>query len=433
MKTEMNLKRLGYLLLAAILLFNPADSLAQKEFFKKIGNFAEALVDAGGGTQSSGSQSTRAKKHITYEYVDLGVSVMWATCNIGASKPTEYGDYFAWAETSPKDDYSTTNSTSRGNYFNDIEGDKYYDAAVTNCGGEWRMPTKSEWVELRQHCDFKWTTINGVCGYVVISKENGNEIFLPAAGQKNSKYQSGTGKSTGCLYWTSNPDTQGRDAFVFNGQKCVLSSRSSGIVIRPVMEIRDLNDIHVIDKSMVNDPDLPNDFIEGHKYVDLGLSVKWATCNIGARKPSYLGNYFSWGETSTKEDFDINLSTTYNTEMGDISGNKYNDAATSEWGGTWRMPTLSEWEELKNKCNWEWTNYVGAWGYLVTSKENGNSIFLPSAGRCYNKYRSGLEEQTSCYYWTSTPASKNTEAWSFNGGSDAVSRSCGIVIRPVSE
>ncbi len=81
---------------------------------------------------------------------------------------------------------------------------------------------------------------------------------------------------------------------------------------------------------------------EGHEYVDLGLSVKWATCNVGATKPEEYGNYYAWGETATKSEYTEDNSLTYGKQMRDISGNAQYDAATANWGGTWRMPTNDE-------------------------------------------------------------------------------------------
>ena len=130
-------------------------------------------------------------------YVDLGLSVLWATMNIGANKPEEYGDYFAWGETKPKDTYSITNykhanpadSTLTKYCFNPEYGkvdsllqlDECDDAATANWGNGWRMPTFSEWLELVRQCEWKWTEQNGVNGYLVTGL-TGNSIFLPAAG-----------------------------------------------------------------------------------------------------------------------------------------------------------------------------------------------------------------------------------------------------------
>ncbi len=137
--------------------------------------------------------------------------------------------------------------------------------------------------------------------------------------------------------------------------------------------------------------------INGHDYVDLGLSVKWATCNVGASTPSGYGYYYAWGETKTKSDYTPNNIGSYvNSRTADIGGWSQYDAASAAWGGTWRMPSKLEFEELVNKCKWVWTKY----GYRITGP-NGNSIFLPVAGFKSEGwlYSTGVFG----YYWSSTP------------------------------
>ena len=137
----------------------------------------------------------------------------------------------------------------------------------------------------------------------------------------------------------------------------------------------------------------------GYDWVDLGLSVKWATCNVGASKPEDYGNYYAWGETSTKSSYTKSNSKTYKKSMGDIKGNSSYDAARANWGGKWRLPTKAEMQELINKCSWTWTTQNGKNGYKVTGP-NGNSIFLPAAGY---RYGSSLDYAGSVgCYWSST-------------------------------
>ena len=146
---------------------------------------------------------------MTEEYVDLGLSVKWARCNLGASKPSDYGDYFAWGETEPKTNYTreTYKWVKENNLtkYNDTDGkttlDPEDDAAIANLGSPWRMPTKKEYDELVDHCTWTWTTQDGVNGCEVKSKKNGNSIFLPAAGSRvgSELYDAG---SKG-FYWSS--------------------------------------------------------------------------------------------------------------------------------------------------------------------------------------------------------------------------------------
>jgi len=176
--------------------------------------------------------------------------------------------------------------------------------------------------------------------------------------------------------------------------------------------------------------------IAGHEYVDLGLSVKWATCNVGASSPSDYGNYYAWGETRTKSEYTEENCKTNNKNIGDISGNSQYDAARANWGGSWRMPTKAEMDELVNNCDWTLTTQGGHNGYRVTSKTNGNSIFLPAAG-----WRNGssLYGESKGTYWYSTPYESDTQSayglYFSSGGRDVLCyyRSYGRSVRPVSE
>ena len=167
----------------------------------------------------------------------------------------------------------------------------------------------------------------------------------------------------------------------------------------------------------------------GHEWVDLGLSVKWATCNVGAC------SYYAWGETSTKRRYDADNCKTWERSMSDIGGNSSYDAARANWGGSWRLPTKAECDELLNNCNYQWTTQNGVEGMRFTSKRNGKSIFLPAAGRCYgtSAYNPGWG-----YYWSSTPYESNTqnayELYFDSGGSADTSwsyRYNGHQVRPV--
>ena len=117
--------------------------------------------------------------------------------------------------------------------------------------------------------------------------------------------------------------------------------------------------------------------LNGHEYVNLGLSVMWATCNIGADSPEEYGDYYVRGETKTKEEYTKENCETYNKNIGDIAGMD-RDVAHVKWGLPWRMPTKAEFNELKHNCDWEWTRLNGVEGRKVTSRKNGNWIFLPA-------------------------------------------------------
>lgn len=139
----------------------------------------------------------------------------------------------------------------------------------------------------------------------------------------------------------------------------------------------------------------------GHEYVDLGLSVKWATCNVGANKPEDSGHYFAWGEIKTKSEYTYNTANNRDPEeLGDISGNPKYDAARANWGGEWRMPKFKEFIELIDNCIVKETTQNGVNGFKFTSKTNGNSIFFPAGG---HRQGTNILYPGIGNYWSSTP------------------------------
>lgn len=162
--------------------------------------------------------------------------------------------------------------------------------------------------------------------------------------------------------------------------------------------------------------------------VDLGVSCKWAACNLGATTPESYGDYYAWGETETRTFFYTTNYSLYNKNIGtDISGTDY-DAARKILGSPWRMPTLAEYQELLTKCFWKEITYKNTLGYLVTGK-NGNAIFLPGAGyKSDNAYKSGYYIWTSTYYNNS----EQTFAYCWHGSiMSNTRRHYGLTIRPV--
>ena len=157
-------------------------------------------------------------------------------------------------------------------------------------------------------------------------------------------------------------------------------------------------------------------YVNGHRAVDMGLSVRWADCNVGANHSYDTGDYYAWGETSTKVSFPWNtykhisngklIKYCSNSSSGRVDNKRIletqDDAAYVNWGNAWRIPTKEQWEELadNNKCKWEWTTDSGVYGYKVTSKITGNSIFLPVTG--YKPGGTRIEHPELGLYWTST-------------------------------
>ncbi|MCF0174359.1 MAG: hypothetical protein HUJ95_03365 [Bacteroidales bacterium] len=386
------------------------------------------------------------------EIVDLGLSVDWASWNVGSRSETDYGQYFAWGETASKEDYSwgiyhwgTFKDDSKPDYgmFKYTTSDNIKtlqpddDVATKLWGSNWRTPTTDEIIELLDEtkCDWTWTTKNGVKGYTVTSKVagyQGKNIFLPAAGFFDGTECYGRGATT--YYWSSSLKDEGRPVYA----DCIIFStsyhyktdidRCRGIAIRAVTNPH---------------PERHVDVDRGFIAVDLGLSVKWASCNIGTHmSEAEYGDYFAWGETYTKSWYESFYSGDYKWGVYNSSDNincgmtKYNqsdgilvleaedDAATKYLGSEWRTPTAQEFRELldnsKCECNYTTMKFPTKEvnGYIVTSKVKGYEgeyIFLPIAGYFYKDKINGDITR----YWTSSLRENrviNAYCLSYDGG-----------------
>ena len=192
----------------------------------------------------------------------------------------------------------------------------------------------------------------------------------------------------------------------------------------------------------------------GHAYVDLGLpsGLKWATCNVGATTPKEYGDYFAWGEVESKETYYwetykwglgysqlIKYCTQSSSGLAGFSDYKTildseDDAATANWGGKWRMPTRTEYQELIDNCTWIWTTEDSVNGYKVIGK-NRNSIFLPAGGFVIGDIYDSVGSR-GCYWSSSLRISSPGYAYNVCIDSDHVGdgssgRSCGFAVRPV--
>ena len=167
-----------------------------------------------------------------------------------------------------------------------------------------------------------------------------------------------------------------------------------------------------VGNAKVNGTEAESKAPEGVEAVDMGLGVKWANMNVGANKDSGFGTYYAWGETKPKQYYswgtyswskgDSNFLMKYSVNDRMIRLLPTDDAARANWGSTWRMPTVEEFEELADsaKCTWEWITKDGVNGYQVKSKKTGNSIFLPITG--FRFYAEVQFRAIKGVYWTST-------------------------------
>lgn len=455
--------------------------------------------------------------------VDLGLSVMWASCNIGASKPEQAGTLFAWGETATKSSFEVSNyfdTKDSGRTFKKYNEQGPYtladedDAAYVATDGALRMPTQEEWKELYDHCSISYKVISGVRCYK-FTGPNRNYIILPYVSDMD-------GTSPGSVafaYWSASLDpSKFRCGMMFNGAICSSQSRILGASVRGVKDVAKpvmISSINIPDgdlilekgnkialngyytpisatrtaitwkssdkrvakvvDGMVTAVGLGSCTItatadeggaadtcgvhvcewqqhNGHDYVDLGTSVRWATMNIGASSPEGYGYYFAWGgkrqqsvydwahcpyqNVNTNKEDDVKF-TKYlgstSSSFKEISVSDENalkivldpeDDAARVWGGSWRTPTSEEVKELISNCYWEWVDiYNGkdVSGYVVyrakAEEDKGKfsinapslvgtyslgdpHIFLPAAGDYWSEYLHDLS--TACFYQTST-------------------------------
>lgn len=360
------------------------------------------------------------------EYVDLGLPSgnLWAKCNLGASSPEAYGDYYAWGEVEPKQEYTKSNhkwykegAPSQGfTKYNNEDGkltlEDEDDAVIQKLGNGWRTPTLADFRELtnQKYTTIEKTTLNGVAGYQITSKKNKKSIFIPCAGFKNSekpqtRFISDDEEVAVCMTNLRRIDNMVYNAWTFAFQNDRIGRygkrRPDGISIRPV-----------------KGPGVP----VPNNCVDLGLAsgLLWAKCNMGTTDPTQLGDYYAWGETSTKKKYYSDNYKHFKTDGG-IKVLKYNekdgktvldlndDAARANIGAGYRIPTKEDWEELLEDCKWEavtttlseiidpsQTKVIARW--KVTGP-NGNSIVLPMTGG-FRANGWGVQPDNDTYYTT---------------------------------
>ena len=385
-------------------------------------------------------------KELSYktEYVDLGLSVAWATCNLGSSTPSNVGGYYGWGETVP------TSLRTGGYKWNGPDGFTKYnatdgkgtleasdDAASVILGGKWRMPTNDELTELRNSCTWTPAIRDGVKGCTVTGP-NGKSIFIPISRGYSEYFTAEFLSSTLDLYYGY--QYAHALSYDFNNNFIYYHStfRDWGTPIRPVY-----------------DDSATNPEISIPEPIDLGLSVKWATFNLGATKPEGIGDEFAWGEKQPKDRYGLDNYLWYSRLDGQYT--KYNwrsdygpvdnkifldvedDAATSILGDGWRMPTMEEMMELIYHCDWTYfENYQGSGisGCVVRGKKEGytdNFIFIPSG--LYQSSSLQISERIIRGPYAQVGMVAGNKYYEENGKYgllSTLSRSDGYKIRPVS-
>ena len=450
--------------------------------------------------------------------VDLGLSVVWASWNVGASKPEEVGNFYAWGETSTKNAYYI-NSYTRGNDYTggkEIHLDATHDAATANWGNKWRMPTEEEIMELKrsEKLQLRKYTHNGVEGLLYVST-NGKSIFFPYTGWRD--YSSTVQNKDHMGFWSNEVDVDNTEKAysyysdpsntIFDGIGAILATtslRCNGLTVRAVrrpdvqftdfkaenltetsvdvsyavsldgtpseniteigFQLSTLSDITYhsqkevitvtiqdgkISTKLQNLVSATTYFLrpfmkskkdgtyygavqqittEGslptEQWVDLGLSVKWASYNLGATAPTTKGDLFGWAETvprvndnflvitqaryySHKEKIHIIHSPNSSLSQEDViihfskygEDGKYtleaeDDAASAIWGDGARIPTKKEWQELMDNTTWQQAVISGVKGWRFNSKKNKNAIFLPAV----DYWTATVEEETTTSY-----------------------------------
>lgn len=455
------------------------------------------------------------------KYVDLGLSVKWAAYDVGSDNANENGSRFAWGLTTPTTE--TQVPWSEYKYFDEENNDapltKYCenerfgkvdslnvleavdDAASVLWGDEWRMPTKAEVAELIRECRAAVVRNNGVLANRFTSDEAGYEnvaLTFPYSSGLSNYWTSSLYETNSILAYyyqmvdfTSGSSTieseigpkgmeRGGTAFVravstsknVKGDSTVVIHLNNGEAVEYLSA--QVKNLFFFD-SEASSADKETGSLDNYGYVDLGLSVLWATHNVGASSPAGRGGLYAWGETEEEVgDTSVLYATAYSAlqykySLDDKidSVSKYcvvdtfgvvdnlvrleasDDAASVNWSSKWRMPTVEELSELMENCSVLFTDDyegTGVSGILLTSKVPGytdRSIFLPGNGYIqYEQKPTDAEgkELADPYYWSSSLCEARCWlAWqmtfSLNRGWEEITfpRTIGASIRPVAD
>lgn len=384
------------------------------------------------------------------QVVDLGLSVKWGSFNLGASSVTDFGGYFGWGDVT---ETLTVNDRGAlyapGKFNTSIGGDVAYDIVAKELGGHWRMPTAKEIEELNS-CTITFVKDyqnTGVKGWLFT--KNGNSLFFPCAGYQDT---GGLEDTQFAYIWSDSTYNSTYQAYSYRiydnvSVKPANSMRNLHLSLRPVYDDGGSSDPGTSQGGGEVTPPVQNQEIPTDG-IDMGLGVRWAPQNIGAKKSSEVGNYFAWGEIQTKDSFteDNYISPYKGIGRGD-SGfqtiDAENDAATQLWGDKWRMPTMDEIGALRSTCTVSSpVTRDGVVGFVFKSNINGAELFFPAGGSKVGT--NATHNSADMCYWTSTvyTSSLNEEQrvnWATcikgNYSEDpylhGTSRFYGLLIRPV--
>lgn len=389
----------------------------------------------------------------TGDFVDLGVSVLWSSSYYGMGTSSTNAPTYLYAK-------MNNNQAGMSNYWYGFEdrmlpqaiwGDARYDVIAKNSNGSQRMPSKAESEELLSAVKVIKFVKDGVNGYLLTSKINGKSIFLPK--QQSSSFYIGDctddrmsayickNKNDGFVVETTEPnlacplmavrlkdDAPALTGFVIaptdasvyeeNSVRLTFETSPLGADITGFAWSSSDESVAVVDEYgnvtgvsegeaeitlslgdakssvTVKVQKLP-ELAEG--LVDMGLSVKWASCNLGAEKPWELGDRYQWGGL-TPVDGEGNEADWLNPENKEISATEYD--AIYESDNSLNMPTFKDYQELVNNCDRQWLRYHGVMGNLVTSRKNGASLFFP----CIPDFRGFGSPQVMGGYYSGSKA-----------------------------
>ena len=350
--------------------------------YYEVSNVFSTVVVTGNYSFITAKKGEKPNPTVTPEYVDLGLpsGVKWATFNVGATKPEEYGDYFAWGETEPKElydwstykwcdgSYNTLTKYNTDSEYGVVDNKKILessdDVAYVNWGGNWRMPSVDEWNELLSHCSLKWEERNGVSGVVLVSVQNGNSLFLPAAGVYH--YNNGLISQNTEGYYRTNSLDESRGTislgFSYTGSiNWYANDRCFGQPVRPVYDARGDETINEPYFSVSETQKVT--FSPGNlQYHPANNEWRFAPSQldyIGTANSNCSSTYngwldlFGWSTSATN----FGVSTSY--DENDYSGS-FVDWGTNTIGNdapnTWRTLTYDEWK------------------YLLKTRPNANSL-----------------------------------------------------------